>query len=697
MYSKNIIEKSVFELERTSGLKLKRYQKEACREMAEALEPIYDGKVYLRELTPEEKRFIRNEQLMCSVDFLYWALRYARIKTKAPGPPKYYEPWSSQQLLHEIMSDLEETTNARKDGIMISNLKARQLGMCLKENTKILTTNMYWVEIKDVRVGDELISIDEGETDEELRIYKNKAASRRKSGILKKRGKSCKPERKLRSCIVEAKREVFDPVIKITMDNGEVIEATSDHRFLSKRNGYSAWVKVGKMRVGNEIRHITDPWSNEKTYEDGWMSGFMDGEGSLRGKKRAGGELCVYQVKGDVLDRAFDYLKSRGYSVRVDVDNRKGGESSKLGNQPVHKLVLGRMGEIFRLIGKAKPTRFLKKNWWVGKSLPGKRIGGGWKKIISIEHLPAQRMIDLQTSTKTFIANGFVSHNSTVFELVLSHKAFFTHGFNGLLAADEAKQSEYLFNMMERVYDHSPWWLKPKREYHVKGTQMYFNEMDSMILVQYGNLKADIGRGKTIHGAHLSELEKWEDTDQIDDGLMPALPRLPSTMCFMESTGEYRGSWWHSFFNDTLDGANRFTPFFVPWYAEPGTYTKPAPDGWEPDEITKAHERQVFRDSAKWMRGKTTILTKDQLYFWEFTRKEYMKKGNTGIFFCEYAATPQEAFRSANSSVFSWETLDYLRSKSSYPSAYEVLGPKIDSEKIRMEQLNTRKSRTRHV
>lgn len=415
MYSKNIIEKSVFELERTSGLKLKRYRKEACREMAEALEPIFDGKVYLREITPEEKRFIRNEQLMCSVDFLYWALRYARIKTKSPGPPKYYEPWSSQHLLHGIMSDLEETAVLRNDGIMLSCLKARQLGA------------------------------------------------------------------------------------------------------------------------------------------------------------------------------------------------------------------------------------------------------------------------------------------STSFELILSHKAFFTHGFNGLLAADEAKQSEYLFNMMERVYDHSPWWLKPKREYHVKGTQMYFNEMDSMILVQYGNLKADIGRGKTIHGAHLSELEKWEDTDQIDDGLMPALPRLPSTMCFMESTGEYRGSWWHSFFNDTLDGANRFTPFFIPWYAEPGTYTKPAPDGWEPDEITKAHERQVLRDSAKWMRGKTTELTKDQLYFWEFTRKEYMKKGNTGIFFCEYAATPQEAFRSANSSVFSWETLDYLRSKSSHPSAYEVIGPKIDDDKIRTEQLNTRKSRTRHV
>jgi len=415
MYSQNISDRDAFDLGEKVGLKLKRYRRESCREIAESLEGAFDGKRRTRDLTTVEQSFIRNEQLMCSVDFMYWALRYAKIKTKAPGPPRYYEPWESQQLLHDLMAELEETTVERNDGIMLSNLKSRQLGM------------------------------------------------------------------------------------------------------------------------------------------------------------------------------------------------------------------------------------------------------------------------------------------STVYEMVLSHKAFFTHGFTGLIAADESTQSEYLFNMMERVYDHNPWWLKPKREYHVKGTQMFFDEMDSLIVVQYGNLKADIGRGKTIHGVHLSELEKWEDTDQIDDGLMPALPRLPSTMAFFESTGEFRGSWWHSFFNDTTDGANRFTPFFVPWYAERNTYTRPAPDDWKPDEITAAHERRVREDSPKWMRGKTVDLSKSQLYFWEFTRKEYAKKGNTGIFFCEYASSPQEAFRSANSSVFSWETLDFLRSKSSYPSSYEVIGPKIDHEKIRLEQLQTRKARTRHV
>ena len=417
MYSPKIVENSVRKISDASGIRLKRYTTDACIELADHIDSAYskETKQYTRDLSREELDFIRNEQLMCSVDFLYWAKRYARIKTKRPGKPERYCPWDSQLMLHELMVGLEDTCEARRDGIMICNLKARQLGM------------------------------------------------------------------------------------------------------------------------------------------------------------------------------------------------------------------------------------------------------------------------------------------STVYEMVLSHKAFFTHGFNGLLAADDPNQSEFLFGMMERIYDNLPEFLRPLRTFHVKGAQMVFRSMDSMIIVQHGNLRADIGRGKTVHGVHLSELEKWENTEQIDSGLMPALPRLPTTMAFFESTGEYRGSWWHAFCNDSMDEANRFTMFFVPWYAEPNTYSKPAPSGWKPDELSKAHARQVERDSPKWMRGRTCQLSRDQLFFWEFTRNEYAKNGKTGMFFCEYASSPQEAFRSANSSVFTYETIEFLRSKSSNPKAYEVRGKGIDHESIRMEQIKTIKSRKRKV
>lgn len=550
MYSSKVIERSIERIQKEEDIKLKRYKIDSSVNMAADISALYDvkSKSYRRDLTKEERDFIRNEQLMCSVDFLYWAKRYMRIKTKAPGPARLYSPWESQQLLHDLMADLEETTVERKDGILITNLKARQLGMCLSEDSIILNSDLDWIPISKISVGDKLVSIDESSINQE------------------------------NISVVLAKRYVFEPVVKITMGDGSVLKATSEHRFLWRRDSWLSWMKVGEMVIGDEILRI-----------------------------------------------------------------------------------------------------------------------GSSEKIISIEHLPAQKMIDLQTSTKTFIANGFVSHNSTVYEGALSHRAFSTCGFTGMLAADEPEQSMYLFSMMERIYDNLPTFLKPSITYHVKNEHMSFGDLDSIIFVSHGNLKADMGRGKTPHAVHLSELEKWPNTDQIDSGLIPSLPRLPSTVAFFESTGEIRGSWWHGFCNDSLDKANRFTMFFVPWYAEPHTYIKPAPIDWQPDKVTLMHAEAVRKESPTWMRGKTIRLVKDQMYFWEFTRNEYARKGKTGVFFCEYASSPREAFRSANSSIFSYEIIEFLRAHSSYPKAYEVLGNTIDHDKISIAQKDCIRHKSRKV
>ena len=69
------------------------------------------------------------------------------------------------------------------------------------------------------------------------------------------------------------------------------------------------------------------------------------------------------------------------------------------------------MNELFALIGKTRPTRFIGKYWWENRELPGKRSGIAYAKVISIQPLGIRKMVDLQTTSKTFIAEGFVSHN----------------------------------------------------------------------------------------------------------------------------------------------------------------------------------------------------------------------------------------------------------------------------------------------
>lgn len=264
--------------------------------------------------------------------------------------------------------------------------KARQLGYCLSPETRVLTADLRWITLDEIKPGQQIMTVDE--FPEGNRI-----------------------PRKLRAGVVEKKWEVFEDAFEIEFETGLKIVATGHHAFLSQRRGgvEPIWKIIGKMRVGDVIRAVTDAW-DDPTPEDGWFGGLLDGEGSMRWKPAGGFEIGISQVPGLVLDAARQYLKDNHFSFREEIDTRKKGERSKLGNKPVHKLVLHRTGEVMRLLGKCRPKRFAEL-WWPGRRLPGD--GNSWVKIIAIRAVGKRRMIDLQTSGKTFIAEGLVSHNST--------------------------------------------------------------------------------------------------------------------------------------------------------------------------------------------------------------------------------------------------------------------------------------------
>lgn len=265
--------------------------------------------------------------------------------------------------------------------------KARQLGFCLSPETRILSSDLEWITLDDVKIGQSIMAVDEHA------LSKGKGSAR-----------------KLRVAAVEKKFEVFEEAFEIELETGVILTSTGPHRFLCRQRGGTAsdWRRVEKMQIGDEIRAVTDTWG-ASAFEDGWFSGLLDGEGSMR-QKKMGFEICVAQVPGAVLDRARDYLAKNHFSFREDIDTRKAGEKSKFGSKPVHKLVLSRSGEAMRLLGKCRPHRF-GRQWWNGRGLPGD--GNSWVKIVSIRSVGKRRMIDLQTSEKTFIAEGLVSHNST--------------------------------------------------------------------------------------------------------------------------------------------------------------------------------------------------------------------------------------------------------------------------------------------
>lgn len=98
----------------------------------------------VRPLTAEERDFIDNEMMLCSVDFLYWAERYGWIELEtAKGGKARFRAWGSQKVLLRKLAEIEEAMWAEYDkqvergysedairvkGICIILHKARQLG-----------------------------------------------------------------------------------------------------------------------------------------------------------------------------------------------------------------------------------------------------------------------------------------------------------------------------------------------------------------------------------------------------------------------------------------------------------------------------------------------------------------------------------------------------------------------------------------
>ena len=348
-------------------------------------------------------------------------------------------------------------------------MKARQIGFCVDKNTKVLSNNLEWISADEIRVGQEIVSVDE------FPIKKGRGGMR-----------------KMRNGVVEAKRIVYEEAFKLKMDNGEELIATGPHRFLCLKNGIETeWKTIDKMISGNSIRYITKT-NFAPNFEDGWFAGMIDGEGSLAKKSRTGALLTISQVDGPVWDNLVKYANDNDYNFRVEIDKRTPSDSRKYGEKPVNKLIIGRMDELIRLFSITKPVRFSNRQWWVNKQIPN----NGWSKIISIESIGKREMIDLQTSEKTFIANGFISHNSTCVTGFLYHKTIMTEGVTTAIVGYNNDLTAELLDKIKTFYRTTPDSLKPTIHYNSK-YEISFPKVDSKILVLPST--ENVGRGYTLN------------------------------------------------------------------------------------------------------------------------------------------------------------------------------------------------------
>lgn len=260
-----------------------------------------------------------------------------------------------------------------------------------------------------------------------------------------------------------------------------------------------------------------------------------------------------------------------------------------------------------------------------------------------------------------------------LFQRLVTH----AHTF-GLLAADVPDQSDFMWDMFERMYDHLPWYMQPSVAERVKndefvlatGTRLFWGASkstrgaDRPTRTAQEGTKGQLGRGKTLSVCVNSELATWTNPNQIDTALDPAIPRSLRSFWLKESSANGRGpsNWWWAEWQLAKSGKGRARAIFIPWYAEQSRHHKPAPVGWSPSTDTLAHARRAEESGPRWMHRAVT-LTRDQLYWYETERDLAIAKDNLSGFMQEHPADDDEAFQYASKSAISLQVRERIRAQ----------------------------------
>ena len=269
---------------------------------------------------------------------------------------------------------------------------------CVHPDTKVLKSDLSWELAKNLKPDDRLICFDEHNPT-------NKGQNNRR---YIREGKIIKNKRIIRPCY------------KIKTDRGEVI-CSQEHRWLAKIDYYTnkkltgkkhesyEWQETKNLKVGDKIAFATEPWNVDiSSNESGYMAGLLDGEGWIS-KTTCG---ISQNANGIVAEQIENILKKNNikYNVSSYQRKRKNKPSNIMNSwRSINKW------EAMKIVGIFRPKRLMQKSrdlWENNAHVTGK---GHIPAIIqSIEFIGDQEVIALETDKATFIANGFLSHNSKI-------------------------------------------------------------------------------------------------------------------------------------------------------------------------------------------------------------------------------------------------------------------------------------------
>lgn len=261
---------------------------------------------------------------------------------------------------------------------------------CLAQHHRILTSDLQWIPAGDVTPGLEVMAFDE-------------------HGIPGATGRNAR-RRWRRATVVRSVPRATDTV-RVILANGDSITTTPEHPWLaSVGTGAPQWLTSAELttrRAPSFVHLQVRPWRQQFTREAGWLAGMYDGEGSLSLGSHGSPKLTIYQLDGPVMDHAERLLEQHGFDTnriaRTDPVTADHGRK-------VHNLyVSGGFPGIMRALGMLRPMRLLDK--WAELDVSTRTVEAERVEVVAVEPAGVLDIQEIETSTGTYIGEGYLHHN----------------------------------------------------------------------------------------------------------------------------------------------------------------------------------------------------------------------------------------------------------------------------------------------
>lgn len=263
----------------------------------------------------------------------------------------------------------------------------------------------------------------------------------------------------------------------------------------------------------------------------------------------------------------------------------------------------------------------------------GKEIPFELNKAQRYLHNRIEEQLKRTGRVRVLIVKGRQQGCSTYTAARFYHKAVSNRGQSVYILSHESTTTQKLFNIVKRYHENVPGEIRARVvEDNVKSYKFANGSTYSVGTARNKNT----GRGGTVQLFHGSEVAFYENTDELQTGLLQSIADLPGTEIILESTANGLGNFFHQACMDALKGEGPYELVFIPWYWQEEYYIEP-PREFSPSE----EEKKLMTDYG---------LTLGQIY-WRRMKISSFGAGGEWKFHQEYPFTVHEAFVSSGESM----------------------------------------------